>query len=309
MLSSAEFIRYSLELNLFFARIAKEHAIFIEGSFTPRDAQLGQQADSLKVQFEALLADTLVLANGLISPDTAMSGELVTQYTLAAERASQFYTGIAINSGLTQAEISATTNPDFAPVPLPELVERVFGLNERAIALTSALVEFKASLLNAVLSCNVFTTNYPLLIEHILREARFYLFTLTKLQNRQQIDALSDLLDQEIFWNRIMAEHALFVRGLLDPTEHELITKANNFGNEFNILTQAAAAATETTMLLPQITERSLHAALRLRDFKSAATQGLIECHIRAIAYPLIADHILREANHYIRLLNSLGRK
>src|SRR6266511_5803484 len=98
MLSSAEFIQYSLELNLFFARIMKEHSIFIEGGFMPRDANLAQQADCFKTQFEALLADTIALANGVISPDSAMSGEFVTQYTMEAERASQFYTGIQIDS-------------------------------------------------------------------------------------------------------------------------------------------------------------------------------------------------------------------
>lgn len=93
MISGGEFIRLSLELNLFFARIAKEHSFFIEGSLTPRDKKLAKQADRLKVKFEGLLSATVELANGVISPDVQMSGEIVTRYTLEAERASQFYTG------------------------------------------------------------------------------------------------------------------------------------------------------------------------------------------------------------------------
>ena len=40
-----------------------------------------------------------------------------------------------------------------------------------------------------------------------------------------------------------MAEHSKFIRGLLDPTEDELINTANNFGNEFDKLTREAKEA------------------------------------------------------------------
>ncbi|HWR56652.1 MAG TPA: DUF2935 domain-containing protein, partial [Negativicutes bacterium] len=98
------------------------------------------------------------------------------------------------------------------------------------------------------------------------------------------------------------------IRGLLDPTEQELITNANNFGNEFNLLTQESAAAMDRTIPLPQLTAQSLDATVRIRDFKATGTKGLLECRIRSIILPLLADHTLREANHFIRLLSSCGR-
>ncbi len=33
----------------------------------------------------------------------------------------------------------------------------------------------------------------------------------------------------ELFWDQIMMEHSLFIRGLLDPSEKELISTANQF--------------------------------------------------------------------------------
>ena len=87
MILREEYIRLSLELNLFFARIAKEHAIFIEGAFTAKDADLAREADMLKNQFEMLLAETISLSNGVVSRASVESGEFVTPHTLAAERA------------------------------------------------------------------------------------------------------------------------------------------------------------------------------------------------------------------------------
>ena len=42
---------------------------------------------------------------------------------------------------------------------------------------------------------------------------------------------------------------------------------------------------------------------MRFKDFKQAGTEGIAACKIRSIILPLLADHVLREANHYIRLL------
>ena len=110
------------------------------------------------------------------------------------------------------------------------------------------------------LSCKIFTVNYPLLIDHILREARLYFTLVKRLQNGEEFDLQREAYEQEVFWNRIMAEHSKFIRGLLDPT-------------------------------------------VDIRKFKQQGTQGILECKIKSIIIPLLGDHTLREANHYLRLL------
>ncbi len=300
-LTREEYIRLSLELNLFFARIAKEHSIFLESGFTAKDVRLAEEAENFKIQFEVLLAEATSLANGVISPEVAASGELVTPFTLNAERVSQYFTGIKINSNITRAEGGLVGGPTSMLGPVLE--QRVFVLNQKAIRLTTALAQFKSRILNSVLACKLFTVNYPLLLDHILREAKLYLRMLEKLQNREAILAAKDLPDQEIFWNRIMAEHSKFIRGLLDPTEVELINTANDFGNEFDELTMNAIAAQDQAMSFAGVTAESLKATQDLKEFKTAGTKGLMDCSIKAIAYPLLGDHVLREANHFIRIL------
>ena len=49
--------------------------------------------------------------------------------------------------------------------------------------------------------------------------------------------------------------------------------------------------------------EDSLAETLRFRDFKTASVQGIQQCKIRSTILPLLADHVLREANHYVRIL------
>ena len=104
----------------------------------------------------------------------------------------------------------------------------------------------------------------------------------------------------ECFWNRIMMEHALFIRGLLDPCETELINSADESANGFaELLRQCNSAQSQA------LTSSSLEKTVKLRDFKAAGTKGIQECKIRSVILPLLADHVLREANHYIRLLSN----
>ena len=77
-----------------------------------------------------------------------------------------------------------------------------------------------------------------------------------------------------------MAEHAKFIRGLLDPTENDLICAANNFGNEFDKLTEETKNAMDKTIPFEKVTKESLIATKAIRDFKAQGTQGLIECDI-----------------------------
>ncbi len=300
MLSSMDFVRQSLELHLFFARIMKEHSFFLEVSFTPRDMSFSKTADEYRIKFDNLLRDVVSLSNGAVSQSVLHSGEVITPYTMKAESVTSFYTGVKIPTDLTKAEagLSGGIHPENV-----KFEQRVFAINQRAIELLNGLIQFKSLILSNVLACKMFTVNYPLLIDHIMREAKLYLRMVQRLQNREIVNIEKEAMEQESFWNRIMAEHAKFIRGLLDPTEEQLFLTADKFGKEFDALTAESKAAMDMTIPLAKVTEDSLEATKSIRDFKAQGTQGLIECKIRSIIIPLLGDHTLREANHFIRLL------
>jgi hypothetical protein len=299
-LTSSEFVKQSLALHLFFGRIMKEHSFFLEVAFTPRDANYTRKADSFRKAFDSLLEKAITLSNGIVSEKVLQSGEVVTPYTLQAEKLSSFYTGVRIPTRLTQAEFGLCGDDRKAG---SRIVEKVKDLNNEAIKLTNSLIAFKAKILSNVLSCRMFTLNYPLLIDHIMREAKLYVSLLQKLQCMEDMNLEKEAYKQESFWNRIMAEHSKFIRGLLDPTENELFNAANDFGKEFDQLTKDALQAMDKTMPADDVTNRSLDATKRIRDFNAAGTRGLLGCKVKSIIVPLLGDHVLRESNHYLRLL------
>ncbi len=306
MLSGNEFVRQSLETHLFFARIMKEHSFFLQIGFTPRDANYSHQADYLRMEFDKLLWEVVCLSNDFISKDVIESEEIVTPYTLKAENASSCFTGVDIPTYITEAEMELKGG-DCGTVD-PVFEHTVCMLNERSLGLITAIIDFKSNVLENVLSCNMFTVNYPSLIKHILEEAELYQSTITKIQRREKIDMQKEMYEQELLWNKAMEGHSEFISGLLDPSEKDLINISNDFADEFNELGEEVKEAMEKCLPLDEITDKSLEATKRISEFNQEATEGLLECDIKSIIIPLLGDHVLRESNHFIRLLKSFQK-
>lgn len=293
------FVVLSLELHLFFARIMKEHSLFLMAAFTPANADFTKRAEHFKRRFEDVLSQAVALSDGIVSRRVLTSGELFTPFTARAEQQTECLTGISINQNITAREsLLRFRNCNSCNFANPKLYGQVQSLNQAASHLLDGLITLKEQILSNVLCGRMFTMNYPLLIEHITREAKLYRDYLCQLEKDGDLDPQS-MGQMEMFWNQIMMEHALFIRGLLDPSEEELADTAGCFAQDYARLLESCRTAHDKTL-----TKEALAETCKFRDFKAAGTRGIEECKIRSIILPLLADHVLREANHYIRLLS-----
>lgn len=276
----------------------KEHALFLEAGFPCKDRNRIRKADVFRQQFEKLLEDVIRISDGRVSFHILESDELVTEFTIPAEHHTERLSGIPINTELSRREMNLRARE--GRENSGEMMRLVDRINQRALMLLDDFIDFKKSILREVESCRLFTFNYPLLIQHILREAMLYRSSVETLMQDEQI-SYRGLWGTEEFWNQIMMEHALFIRGLLDPSEETLIETANEFSQDYKRLLEMAKQRDYESMQM--MTSASLTETLKYRDFKTAGTKGILDCGISSIILPLLADHVLREANHYIRIL------
>lgn len=297
MLSRKEFIQISLETNLFFQRIMKEHLFLIEVNLPPVNASYKAEADLLKRSFEDLLGETVIFANCAIGKEVIESNELVTPYTLRAEEVTSRLTGASINTDITEAELDLRPDPNFNYTEWLE--DKVQDINCRSLNLLEEVIEFKKKLLDLFLNCKIFMTMYPHMLEHLIREAEVYHKILKCLSKKTLPN--DTLCDEMKFWNHIMEDHAEFIDGMLDTTEEDLKEMAEKFAERFEKLVEESIKCHEK-----QLIEKSTVATKEIRNFKKTATEGLLACEIRSIIPPLLADHVLREANHYLRLLKEM---
>ena len=297
------YVTSSLEVHLFFGRIMKEHSLFLMAGFPSSEKELISRADWFRQEFEKALEMAVQLADGRISEDVLHFGEVVTDFTEIAECQTQRLSGIPIDMDITRAEekLRGGMWDNFCR----HTVMQVNNLNRRILSLLNGLIPFKEMALQKVLSCSLYSANYPLLLEHIIREAKLYRQFVSELVQKGRLPE-QNMREVELFWNQIMMEHAQFIRGLLDPTECTLMETADGFADDYCRLLEAARH--QDSCACGGRMDNSLELTEKYQAFKSAGVKGITGCDIRSLIIPLLADHVLREANHYLRLLKTEGR-
>lgn len=201
-----------------------------------------------------------------------------------------------IDTSITMSELNLRSGDINAT---QELLHKVNATNKQTLLVVEDLIYFKNDILNRVLSCKMYTTNYPLLIQYIMNEAKMYHDLLSKVESKTMFTS-KDIYEQELFWNNIMKEHAEVIRGLLDSSEENLVLTADKFADEYKMILQNYSD--NPTYL----TSTSLNETINFRDFKVTGEEGILNCKIKSIIIPLLADHVVREANHFIRILKDL---
>jgi hypothetical protein len=170
---------------------------------------------------------------------------------------------------------------------------------------------FKRKILGLILTCQLpGQNNFPLLVDHVSREANYFRNRLEEL-NQGKLEPLQDaILDENVFFLKIMADHAKFIGHLLDPSERKLVDQAREFSQDFDqLLFQAQDLSSmrpqsQTQPLLNQFLDQNRVSVKSLRDFKQTARDLIYACKIKSIIHPLLADHVFREAERFLEIID-----
>ncbi|CAG9611297.1 hypothetical protein BACCIP111899_00469 [Bacillus rhizoplanae] len=199
---------------------------------------------------------------------------------------------------------------------VPHTVQAVRKLNEESIELVYAFRNYKRNLLILIINCKAKGFNFPLLVDHTAREAEYFMRTLQKF-NEGKMDPIQDsIISENVFWLRIMMEHSRFIASLLDQSERNLVHTASKFGDDFEVLLNQARDVESmlykkqpTYPIIGKMNKDSENATVELRNFKKAGLEFIQTCQIKNVINPLLADHVLREANHFLFMISVLEQR
>jgi hypothetical protein len=189
--------------------------------------------------------------------------------------------------------------------------ETIRQFNKEVHHAASQIWAFKRMVLGLILECKLpGANNFPLLVDHISREANYFRNRLAEL-NAGQLEPLPDaIIDENVFFLRIMADHAKFIGHLLDPSERIFVEQARNFSHDFDqLLFQARdldsmRPQSQTIPLLGEFLDQNRVSVKSLRDFKKTARELIEACKIKSIIHPLLADHVFREAERFLFIID-----
>lgn len=215
-------------------------------------------------------------------------------------------------------------------------------LVDNALDTVAEFLRFKRHLLQQVLLCKLIGNNPPLFLDHMAREAEYVLALFGKIKECHSKNYHLSKARENVFWLRIMADHTKFIEGHIDPSERIIMNMVGDFSTEFdNLFLQANDFYSmlqhpsqlplvtvsskkkskkkhqySTTTCLPHLNPpvygRFIHdvrsATLRLRDFKKALYTMVENCRIASILPALLADHVRREADHFLMILTMMEK-
>lgn len=184
---------------------------------------------------------------------------------------------------------------------------------EMVMVAVKNIFAFKRHLLHLLIECKIRGGgNYPLLIDHISREALYFFKLLCKVRDGDMCYPMDAIVSENVFWIRIMADHLKFIRGLLDPSEREVLNQSQALSDKFD---QLNLHARDFESILwhfrpnndfVRFEQNVMDATIKVRDFKAAAEELIKECAVLSLIPPLLADHVRREAEHFLEILENI---
>ena len=252
------------------------------------DAFVVRSLDEIRFWSRIMKEHALFLKLGFRCEDTQLIAE-----------ANQFY---ALFESIENRSNALTADTD------PQQIRR---FNQEVHSAVSYIWAFKRKVLGLILSCQMpGASNFPLLVDHTSREANYFRNRLEEL-NLGRLEPLPDaIIDENVFFLRIMADHAKFIGHLLDPSERPLVEKSREFSDQFDTLLFQAREIdsmrpqSQTVPLLDQFLDQNRVSVKSLRDFKKTARDLIEACRIKSIIHPLLADHVFREAERFLTIID-----
>ncbi|MDU4959660.1 MAG: DUF2935 domain-containing protein [Sporomusaceae bacterium] len=167
-------------------------------------------------------------------------------------------------------------------------------------------LRFKRRLLRLALRGELCGCLYPSLLDHMAREAEYFLRLLESMKDCKPFQLWSKTRELS-FWLRLMSDHDDFIRQMLDPSEVILIETTEGFTTEFDGLFRQSLdfssmlrGANENVPSFGRFLQDSRAATTRLRDFNRALYGMLEDKRVLGLMTPLFADHVRREADHFL---------
>jgi hypothetical protein len=194
----------------------------------------------------------------------------------------------------------------------PKEVKAVVKLNEDSIKLLYESAQFAEKVFRDNVEGKYRGLLWTKVAEHIRREPLFVIKLLQRLNKRIERPLQEDIVEENEFYLKIMAEHTAFLVHFLDMDEDELIELARAFVVKFKALTLQARnieiEPASKTAILSQLTVFR-GATITLHDFLVEISRLAGTGEIRGIMDPFLMGHVTREAAKYLSVLDRLEKR
>ena len=302
MLTEEEFLKESLNNNLYYLRTLRDFCINIELSFYDNN-EYKKRAGELASRSHELSREIVTATSGKV-PNSGIEYEIFyTKYTLPIEKLTEKLFSINLATDITESQLSLTPTDTFEVNK--DTINKITSINERATAIAEDFITLSRQIREEMTSNNLFSYSYPTMYNFMIITIELYIGELNRLKERLRKDPII-ALDTEYGYNITAYEIVSFLRGLIDPNATDYIETLNS------ILNETYPALLEDYNNLPlspenqqNLRERSLAIIRRIRLLISNMLEDLLNANLYFIIEPLAIDMFYRNINYFLYVLSS----
>lgn len=231
-------------------------------------------------------------------------------------------------------------NISIFPVPESASDSELLRLSEHTLNVIIPARNFKAHLKHLIETCCLLSLIDPSLADHLRRETDYFIgqvrFSRGESTPTREMLGLPDgakqaltvprrilpllkdntrataTIENIMFFSRIHGEHAHHITLITRPEiQEDIRQKAADFEKLLFANIEKAAEVEKSGVGLRKLVDESLKLATEFRDFAFFINDALHRCAVptgRVNAWPLLADHISREAQYFVDILSRISK-
>lgn len=294
MLDDINFISQSIEANLTYGLAIREMALSLKLGFLEKDEQIQDTTRSFFRAFDALVNETLDIADGNVPQEMIDDQIVATNYTLNMYILTEKLTGVDMDQELI---LKLEKIKAGIPKPTPELIKKVEEINTQAVILLTNFKKFLEQLYDDVINVRIFIFSYGLFIQHLIQRIDLYYYSMDRLTHREKFSPTYVAKVQYDF-NNLVKQDAKFINAFVNQSEREIMEEARIYEQNFEVLltTYQIPLTPDNQKLL---SERSYALNASFAEFVKGLLDRINNRDIQFMVEPVFIDLILRESNMF----------
>lgn len=304
MINDTLFVQQSLTDNLFYLRTIRDFTVNIEISLPVKYQSYIDTARDFRKRCDEYLEKVLELSNNTLLTIFWDTGIFITPYTLSTELLTEKLFGVDLNTVLTEEEEKLNTIQN-APTPTEDQLIVIERLNNDAIILATNFFDYVSSILNDMLTQEVFSYSYPLFYNFMLREIGLYINDLKRINEKTSIDPIF-VLGYESRYSLSMKNIAQFISGLADPSQEAIIQKAREFEQRFSEILDEYNQSNLDPTFQNELSQMTLATVQEFQDFLETIIKRILNKELYFIVEPLFWDNLFTFILYFNYLLQGV---
>lgn len=295
MLDNKEIYYESLANHIYFASTIRSFCTTIGLTFFKNNQDYIDRAIALGYRATDIINNSLLLVNKELSNDILANGVYITPYTkslsLLTEKLFDINLVISIDKDI---DILKNSKDGLFN---EESMDKINKLNNESMILINDFKEFCSEIKTKLDNGELFSYLYPDFYNYMYDEISVYGRDIERIMSKE--DYTKFYLEEYVYYfNELLRESALYIRGFLDTKESDIFDMASFFINAFSSLTNKYLKNKDS-----DLKDDTINLVDKYKIFVSDVIEKLLGSKINFITPPITLDNFLTNINVYLFIL------